>query len=459
MSKSYSKTRILVECALMIAIGTVLSNIKFFTMPNGGSITLLSMLPFVLVSFRHGAKWGLFTGFVNACLQMIMGFYPPPASTFLYFLGEVLLDYVLAFMALAPVCMIAPISSWAAAVSSTAEDLDTGISGIQLFIRAIPYNFYSLLTFVFIITLTLLKFDYGPMRGFEERARNTGDLSGSAGSTEENANPKGRVIDLVIPVIMLIILCTIGMLYVGGFFGADTSGCTDYAGDFIGAFGNTDAFVGLPWGGIIALVLTVIYLVARRAVGFREAMGCIPKGFQAMISPIIILTLAVSLKTTLNALGAADYVHDLMYAASEGLYNMLPAVIFLVACVLAFASGTSWGTFGILIPIVTAIFPSDSALLYIGISACCAGAVCGDHCSPISDTTIMSSAGAQVEHVNHVATQLPYAITVACLSFVCFVLAGFIQNWVVCLAIGVVLTVGTLFAIRNVEAQKARIKD
>ena len=359
----------------------------------------------------------------------------------------------------APVCMIAPISSWAAAVSSTAEDLDTGISGIQLFIRAIPYNFYSLLTFVFIITLTLLKFDYGPMRGFEERARNTGDLSGSAGSTEENANPKGRVIDLVIPVIMLIILCTIGMLYVGGFFGADTSGCTDYAGDFIGAFGNTDAFVGLPWGGIIALVLTVIYLVARRVVGFREAMGCIPKGFQAMISPIIILTLAVSLKTTLNALGAADYVHDLMYAASEGLYNMLPAVIFLVACVLAFASGTSWGTFGILIPIVTAIFPSDSALLYIGISACCAGAVCGDHCSPISDTTIMSSAGAQVEHVNHVATQLPYAITVACLSFVCFVLAGFIQNWVVCLAIGVVLTVGTLFAIRNVEAQKARIKD
>ena len=358
-----------------------------------------------------------------------------------------------------PVCMIAPISSWAAAVSSTAEDLDTGISGIQLFIRAIPYNFYSLLTFVFIIALTLLKFDYGPMRGFEERARNTGDLSGSAGSTEENANPKGRVIDLVIPVIMLIILCTIGMLYVGGFFGADTSGCTDYAGDFIGAFGNTDAFVGLPWGGIIALVLTVIYLVARRVVGFREAMGCIPKGFQAMISPIIILTLAVSLKTTLNALGAADYVHDLMYAASEGLYNMLPAVIFLVACVLAFASGTSWGTFGILIPIVTAIFPSDSALLYIGISACCAGAVCGDHCSPISDTTIMSSAGAQVEHVNHVATQLPYAITVACLSFVCFVLAGFIQNWVVCLAIGIVLTIATLFAIRNVEAQKARFKD
>ena len=345
----------------------------------------------------------------------------------------------------APVCMIAPISSWAAAVSSTAEDLDTGISGIQLFIRAIPYNFYSLLTFVFIITLTLLKFDYGPMRGFEERARNTGDLSGSAGSTEENANPKGRVIDLVIPVIMLIILCTIGMLYVGGFFGADTSGCTDYAGDFIGAFGNTDAFVGLPWGGIIALVLTVIYLVARRVVGFREAMGCIPKGFQAMISPIIILTLAVSLKTTLNALGAADYVHDLMYAASEGLYNMLPAVIFLVACVLAFASGTSWGTFGILIPIVTAIFPSDSALLYIGISACCAGAVCGDHCSPISDTTIMASAGAQCNHIVHVNTQLPYALTVAAVSFVAYVAAPFVGSAWIALPLAVALMLATLF--------------
>ena len=354
---------------------------------------------------------------------------------------------------------LAPISSWAAAVSSTAEDLDTGISGIQLFIRAIPYNFYSLLTFVFIITLTLLKFDYGPMRGFEERARNTGDLSGSADSAEENINPKGRVIDLIIPVILLIIFCTIGMLYVGGFFGADASGCTDFAGDFIGAFGNTDAFVALPWGGLIALVLTVIYLVARRVVGFRAAMGCIPKGFQSMISPIIILTLAVSLKTTLNALDAAGYVHDLMYAASEGLYNMLPAVIFLVACVLAFASGTSWGTFGILIPIVTAIFPNDSALLYIGISACCAGAVCGDHCSPISDTTIMSSAGAQCEHVNHVATQLPYAITVACLSFVCFALAGFIQNWIICLAIGAALTVCTLFVIRRNEARKARIRD
>ena len=206
-------------------------------------------------------------------------------------------------------------------------------------------------------------------------------------------------------------------------------------------------------------MLTVIYLVARKVLTFKEAMACVPKGFIAMVPPIIILTLAVSLKAMINALGADVYVYDLMYAASAWLYSMLPAVIFVVACILAFASGTSWGTFGILIPIVTAVFPADSKLLIIGISACCAGAVCGDHCSPISDTTIMASAGAQCEHLDHVSTQLPYALTVACLSFVCFVFAGFIQNWVVCLAIGVVLTVGTLFAIRNVEAQKARIKD
>ena len=351
----------------------------------------------------------------------------------------------------APVCMIAPISSWAAAVSSTAEGLGTGISGIELFIRAIPYNFYSLLTFVFIITLTLLRFDYGPMYGYEERAHKTGDLCGLETGVEETPNPRGKVIDLVIPVLFLIVACTVGMIYVGGFFGTDAWGGTDYAGDFIGAFGNTDAFIGLPWGGLISLLFVVIYLVARRVVGFREAMNCIPKGFQAMISPIIILTLAVSLKTTLNALDAAGYVHDVMEAASANLYSMLPAVIFIVACILAFASGTSWGTFGILIPIVTAIFPADSSLLYIGISACCAGAVCGDHCSPISDTTIMSSAGAQCEHVTHVSTQLPYAITVACLSFVSFIFAGFIQNWVVCLAIGAALTVATLFTIRALQ--------
>ena len=355
----------------------------------------------------------------------------------------------------APVCMIAPISSWAAAVSSTAEGLDTGISGIQLFIKAIPYNFYSLLTFVFIIALCVMKFDYGPMKDYETKAQTEGDLSAIPGSESDEGNPKGRVLDLVLPVIVLIAASTIGMIYVGGFFGVDAWGGTDCAGDFIGAFGNTDAFVGLPWGGIIALVLTVIYLCARRVLSFKEAMACVPKGFIAMVPPITILTMAVSLKTMTSTLGAAEFVHDLMMGASAGLYSMLPAVIFVVACVLAFASGTSWGTFGILIPIVTAIFPASSSLLIIGISACCAGAVCGDHCSPISDTTIMASAGAQVDHLKHVSTQLPYAITVAAVSFVTYIVAGFVQNAIICLVIGAVLMVGTLFVIRSVESKKA----
>ena len=354
----------------------------------------------------------------------------------------------------APICMIAPISSWAAAVTSTAEDLDNGITGIQLFIRAIPYNLYSLMTFAFIIALTCMKFEYGPMRKFEIKAAQ-GDLSMLEGSVNEEGSARGRVIDLLLPVLVLIVTCTAGMLYVGGFFGTDAWGGTDCAGDFIAAFGNTDAFIGLPWGSLIALVITVIYLVARRVVSFKDAMACVPKGFQAMISPIIILTLAVSLKTTITSLGAAVYVHDVMEGAAAFLYAMLPAVIFVVACVLAFASGTSWGTFGILIPIVTAIFPASSELLIIGISACCAGAVMGDHCSPISDTTIMSSAGAQCNHLDHVATQIPYVITVAAVCFVGFIVAGFVQNvfitWIVTLA----LLLGTLFVIRSLERKKA----
>ena len=353
----------------------------------------------------------------------------------------------------APICMIAPISSWAAAVSSTAEDLDIGITGIQLFIRAIPYNLYSLMTFAFIIALTCMKFEYGPMRKFEIKAAQ-GDLSMLDGAENEEGNSRGRVIDLLLPVLVLIVTCTAGMLYVGGFFGTDAWGGTDCAGDFIAAFGNTDAFIGLPWGSLIALVITVIYLVARRVVSFKDAMACVPKGFQAMISPIIILTLAVSLKTTITSLGAAVYVHDVMEGAAAFLYAMLPAVIFVVACVLAFASGTSWGTFGILIPIVTAIFPASSELLIIGISACCAGAVMGDHCSPISDTTIMSSAGAQCNHLDHVATQIPYVVTVAAVCFVGFIVAGFAQNvyitWIVTLA----LLLGTLFVIRSLERKK-----
>ena len=349
----------------------------------------------------------------------------------------------------APVCMIAPISSWAAAVSSTAEGLNTGMSGIELFIKAIPYNLYSLMTFVFIIAIILMKFDYGTMKSFEKKAV-AGDLSALNDEETEEGNPRGHVLDLVLPVLLLIVTCTVGMLYVGGFFGDDPA----YAGRFAEAFGNTDAFVGLPWGGIIALVLTVIYLVARKVVTFKEAMECVPKGFIAMISPILILTLAVSLKTTINQLGAKEFVQTMMFSASNTLYSMLPAVIFVVACVLAFASGTSWGTFGILIPVVTAVFPTDSQLLIIGISACCAGAVCGDHCSPISDTTIMASAGASCNHLTHVSTQLPYAITVAAVSFIGFIVAGFTQNIYITLAVSSVLTIGTLFVIRGIEQKK-----
>ena len=299
-----------------------------------------------------------------------------------------------------------------------------------------------------------MRFDYGPMKGFEQKAQKTGDLSALENSENESGSPKGKVIDLLIPVLVLIVVCTIGMIYVGGFFGTDAWGGTDCVGDFIGAFGNTDAFIGLPWGGIIALLFTVIYLVARRVVTFKEAMACVPKGFNAMISPILILTLAVSLKATITSLGASVYVHDLMEGAAAALYAMLPAVIFAVACVLAFASGTSWGTFGILIPIVTAIFPASSELLIIGISACCAGAVMGDHCSPISDTTIMASAGAQCNHLDHVATQLPYVLTVASVCVVGFIVAGFVQNvyitWVVCF----VLLMAVLFVIRSLTRKK-----
>ena len=355
----------------------------------------------------------------------------------------------------APVCMIAPVSSWAAAVSGVAADLDTGISGIELFIRAIPYNFYSLLTFVFIIGLAVMKLDYGPMKLCESEARDKGELGALEGSGSNEGSSKGKVLDLIIPVVVLFVLCTVGMIYVGGFFGVDAWGGTDCAGDFIGAFGNTDAFIGLPWGGLISLVLIVIYLVARRVLSFKEAMACVPKGFTAMVPPITILTLAVSLKSMTSALGADVFVEGVMKGASQSLYSLLPAVIFVVACLLAFASGTSWGTFGILIPIVVAVFEPSSPLLTIGISACLAGAVCGDHCSPISDTTIMASAGAQCDHVTHVSTQLPYAITVAGVSFVCFLFAGFIQNAVICLVLGAALTIGVLLAIRMLAERKS----
>ena len=355
----------------------------------------------------------------------------------------------------APVCMIAPVSSWAAAVSGVASDLDTGISGIELFIRAIPYNFYSLLTFVFIIAIAAMKFDYGPMKLHEMNAQRKGELGALENIEDDQGSSKGKVMDLVIPVIILFVLCTVGMIYVGGFFGVDAWGGTECAGDFIGAFGNTDAFIGLPWGGLLSLILIVIYLVARRVLSFKEAMACVPKGFIAMVPPITILTLAVSLKSMTSALGADVFVEGVMKGASQGLYSLLPAVIFVVACLLAFASGTSWGTFGILIPIVVAVFEPSSTLLTVGISACLAGAVCGDHCSPISDTTIMASAGAQCDHVTHVSTQLPYAITVAAVSFVTFIIAGFVQNAVICLLVGAALTIGALLVLKNITGKKS----
>ena len=352
----------------------------------------------------------------------------------------------------APICMIAPISSWAAAVSKFTEG--TGLDGLGLFIKAIPYNFYSLLTFVFIIGLVVMNADYGPMAVHERNAQEKGDLFSTderVSGQELAANPKGRVIDLVLPIVVLVAVSVVGLIYVGGFFGVDAWGGTECAGDFVAAFGNTDAFIGLPWGGILALVFMIAYLICRRLLTFKEAMDCVPQGFISMVPAITILTLATSLKNISNdLLGSASYVEALMRSEfAQSLANFLPAVIFVVACLLAFATGTSWGTFGILIPIVSNMFGAEDPLLYIGMSACLAGAVCGDHCSPISDTTIMSSAGAQCVHVIHVSTQLPYAVTVAAVSFVCFLLAGFVQNVVLCLAVGAALILGFLFLMKR----------
>lgn len=355
----------------------------------------------------------------------------------------------------APICMIAPISSWAAAVSGCV-DSET-YSGLELFVRAIPYNFYSLLTIVVIIALSVMGFDYGKMAGFEIRAQggDLGALEEDAAGNGETVNPRGSLWDLIIPIVILVVTCVCGLVYVGGFFGPNEFCEADNSGNFLAAFGATDAFVGLPWGGLVSLVLITVYLIARRLLNFREAMECIPKGFIAMVPAILILTFATALKNMTNLLDAAGFVRQLMEGAAGGLSLFLPAIIFLVACGLAFATGTSWGTFGILIPIVTNIFPADSDLLFIGISACLAGAVCGDHCSPISDTTIMASAGAQCNHVDHVATQLPYAVTVAGISFVCYLIAPLIDNWFITFPIAVVLTVGTLFVIRAVTRRRA----
>jgi len=349
----------------------------------------------------------------------------------------------------APICMIAPISSWAAAVSEYAEG--TAFSGIELFIRAIPYNFYSLLTLVFVVATIVMKVDFGPMAKHEKNAIEKGDLfttgeSSNRAKEELEVNEKGRVFDLLIPVILLVFFCIFAIVYSGYQLGAE---------DFVSAFSGTDVYFALPWGALVALIISIVYLIIRRVISFKDAMACIPKGFIAMVPAILILTFATSLKNMTTLLGAKEYVGMIMENAAEGLFSVLPAVIFLVACGMAFATGTSWGTFGILIPIVNHIFAEDPTLLIIGMSACLAGAVCGDHCSPISDTTIMSSAGAQCDHINHVSTQIPYAVTVAAVSFIGFLLAGWIKNWFIVFPIIVVLLLGVLFAIKYMQKKKA----
>ena len=352
----------------------------------------------------------------------------------------------------APICMIAPISSWAAAVSSYAEDGQ----GFVLFVKAIPYNFYSLLSIVFVVAIILMKFDFGPMRLHEMNAVLNGDLYTSGDRVDkalENSkfNPNGKVIDLLFPVVVLIVACFIGLLYAGGYY--DAGG--DFYHQFQGAFSETDATVALPWGTLIALLISLVYYWCRRLITFKESMDAIPTGFMNMVPAITILTLATALKNVTGLLGAKYFVAGITESAAAGLFNFLPAIIFVIACILSFSTGTSWDTFGILIPIVAAVFGDPSTqLYYIGMSACLAGAVFGDHCSPISDTTIMASAGAMCNHVNHVATQLPYAGCVGVICFVNYIIAGFVQNAWICLVIGAAITICTLFVIRSIVKGK-----
>ena len=341
----------------------------------------------------------------------------------------------------APVCIIAPISSWAAAVSGFVEGQD----GLAIFVRTIPYNFYAILTIVMMVGMVLMKTEFGAMRTHEINALN-GDLYTTSARPYENAtddetpNPRGKVIDLVIPIVVLVICCVISMIYTGGFFSGT---------DFVIAFSQSDASTGLAMGSAFGLVFAIIFYMIRRVINFRDCMGCIPEGFKAMVPAIMILTFAWTLKAMTDSLGAAVFVEEAMRSVAGGIEVILPAIIFLVGCGLAFATGTSWGTFGILIPIVVAVFEKSSPeMMIISMSACMAGAVCGDHCSPISDTTIMASAGAQCDHVTHVSTQLPYAILAAAVSFVTYIVAGFVKTAWIALPVGIVLMLIVLFVIK-----------
>ncbi|MBQ7661143.1 MAG: Na+/H+ antiporter NhaC family protein [Clostridia bacterium] len=349
----------------------------------------------------------------------------------------------------APVCIIAPISSWAAAVAGFVPE---GQNGFSLFIKAIPFNFYALFTIVFMIAIALMKIDYGPMKRHEKNAEG-GDLWSSEDAEafkklEESDNgKKGIVLDLVAPVLVLIVACIFGLIYSGGFFTAGEDGFQN----FMVAFSNADASVGLVYGSFAGLLFAIIYFLCRRVLTFKSCMEAIPEGFKAMVPAIMILACAWTLKSMTDALGAKICIAEFVRNYAAGALSFLPAIVFLIAVGLSFATGTSWGTFGILIPIVIAIFGADAVnnpTGIVAISACMAGAVCGDHCSPISDTTIMASAGAQSNHINHVSTQLPYALTVAGISFVTYIIAGFVPNPYVTLPIGLVLTLAVLFCIK-----------
>ena len=349
----------------------------------------------------------------------------------------------------APICIIAPISSWAAAVAGFARGAGAE-NGISLFVSAIPFNFYALLTIVMMIFISVSKFDYGPMKLHEKNAVEKGDLFTCGNRIDDDkteVNEKGRVCDLVIPVVILIICCVIGMIYSGGFFSGE---------NFITAFSNSDASVGLAYGAGFAMIIIVIYFLIRRVISFKSIMESLPEGFKAMVPAILILTCAWTLKAMTDSLGAKIFISQLIQGTAGAFQSFLPAIIFLIAVGLSFATGTSWGTFGILIPIVLSVFSSGEPITIVAISACMAGAVCGDHCSPISDTTIMASAGAQCDHINHVSTQLPYALTVAGVSAVSYIIAGFVPNWLIVLPISIALMIGTLFVIKFVSAKKAK---
>ena len=351
----------------------------------------------------------------------------------------------------APICIIAPISSWAAAVSAFAPE---GTNGLVLFIRAIPYNYYALFTLVMMITLTVLKIEYGPMLKYEKNAKN-GDIFTFPHTTDveetKAAGANGKVVDLVLPIASLIICCVIGMIYSGGFF---------EGASFIDAFANSDASVGLVLGSFVALMITLVVYLLRGVMKFKDCMSCLTEGFKAMVPAIMILVLAWTLKSMTDSLGAADYVAGIVQGSAESLQNFLPAIIFLIAVGLSFATGTSWGTFGILIPICLNAFPLESgnSLSIICVSACMAGAVCGDHCSPISDTTIMSSAGAQCDHIAHVSTQMPYALSCAAISCVAYLVAGFARNVVASLVIGLIFLLLCMFILHFAQRNAERVE-